>query len=60
MFILPILLLAALFVVMYGGNSMKKKGSLSQAAYQMLISVSSIVVTLAALTVMIMRIRTHH
>ena len=57
MFIVPIILLAALFVVMWGANSMKKKGSMTESSYQTLISVSSIIVTIAALTVMFARMR---
>ncbi|MEK7403430.1 MAG: hypothetical protein AABZ80_13830 [Gemmatimonadota bacterium] len=57
MFIVPIILLAALLVVVFAGNSMKKKGSMSEAAYQNLVSASSVIVTLVALAVMYMRIR---
>jgi len=57
MFIVPIILLAALFVVMWAANSMKKKGSMTESAYQTLISVCSIIVTIAALTVMFVRMR---
>ena len=57
MFIVPIVLLAALLVVVIAGNSMKKKGAMTESTYQSLVSVSSIVVTLAALAVMYMRMR---
>jgi hypothetical protein len=57
MFIVPIILLAALFVVMWAANSMKKKGSMTESSYQTLISVCSIIVTIAALTVMFARMR---
>jgi hypothetical protein len=57
MFIVPIILLAALFVVMWGANSMKQKGSMTESSYQTLISVCSIIVTIAALTVMFVRMR---
>lgn len=57
MFIVPIILLAVLLVVVISGNSMKKNGSMSESAYQNLVSVSSVVVTVAALVVMYMRIR---
>lgn len=57
MFIVPILLLATLFVVLIGANSMKRKGSMTESSYQTLISVASIVVTVAALTVLYVRIR---
>lgn len=57
MFIVPILLLAALFVVMIGANSMKKKGTMTESGYQTVISVAAVVVTVAALAVMILRLR---
>ena len=57
MFIVPILLLAALIVVIFSANSMKKKGTMTEASYQMVISVSAIVVTIAALAVLLLRIR---
>lgn len=55
MFIVPIILLAALLVIVISGNSMKKKGSMSESTYQNLVSVSSLIVTLAALVVMYLR-----
>jgi membrane-associated PAP2 superfamily phosphatase len=57
MFIVPIILLAALLVVVVGANSMKKKGTLTESGYQTLISVTSIIVTIAALVVMFVRMR---
>jgi hypothetical protein len=57
MFIVPFVLLAVLLVVVLVANSMKKKGTMSESAYQTLISVSSIVVTIAAIAVMYVRIR---
>ena len=57
MFLVPVGLLAVLLIIVISGNSMKKKGSMSESAYQSLVSVSSIVVTIAALVVMYMRIR---
>lgn len=57
MFIVPVVLLAALLVVVIGANSMKKKGTLTESGYQTLISVTSIIVTIAALVVMFARIR---
>jgi hypothetical protein len=57
MFLVPVILLAALLVVVFIGNSMKKKGSMSESAYQNLVSASSVVVTIAALAVLYMRIR---
>jgi len=57
MFIVPIILLAVLLVVVISGNSMKKKGSMSESTYQALVSVSSVVVTIAALVVMYLNIK---
>ena len=57
MFIVPLVLLAALLAAVIGGNSMKKKGAMTESSYQTLVSVLSIVVTLAALAVMYLRIR---
>jgi uncharacterized protein YybS (DUF2232 family) len=55
--ILPIVLLAVLLVVVIGANSMKKKGTMTESAYQTVISVCSIIVTVAALGVLFMRVR---
>lgn len=57
MFIVPIILLAVLLVVVISANSMKKKGTMTEQAYQTLVSVSSIVVTIAALIVLFLRVR---
>ena len=57
MYIIPIVLLAALLVVVLGANSMKKKGSMTESAYQNLVSVVSIVVTLAALILLYTRLK---
>ncbi|HEY8176947.1 MAG TPA: hypothetical protein VIF32_14710 [Gemmatimonadaceae bacterium] len=57
MFILPIILLAVLLVVVISANSMKKKGTMTESAYQNLVSVCSILVTVAALLVMFLRMR---
>jgi hypothetical protein len=50
-------LLAVLLVVLISANSMKKKGTMSESAYQTLISVSSVIVTIAALAIMFVRMR---
>ena len=55
--LIPIILLAVLLVVVISANSMKKKGGMTESAYQTLVSVSSIVVTVGALIVLFMRIR---
>lgn len=57
MLIVPIVLLVALVAVVLIANSRKKKGAMSESAYQTLVSVCSIIVTVAALVVMYMRIR---
>jgi hypothetical protein len=57
MFLVPIILLAVLLVVVLSANSMKKKGSMTESAYQSLVSVCSVVVTIAALVVLFFRIR---
>lgn len=57
MYIVPILLLAALLGIVFGANSMKKKGQLSESAYQNLLSISSIIVTIAALLLLFARLR---
>jgi len=57
MFIVPLILLAVLLVVVISANSMKKKGSMTESAYQTLVSVCSIIVTLAALLIMLVRMR---
>jgi hypothetical protein len=57
MFIVPLILLLVLLVIVIAANSMKKKGTMSESSYQTLISVCSIVVTIAALAVMFVRMR---
>lgn len=57
MFLVPIVLLAVLAVVVVGANSMRKNGTMTESSYQTLVSVSSIIVTIAALTVMFLRLR---
>jgi len=57
MYIVPIILLAVLLIVVYVASSMKKKGSMTEMAYQNLISIMSVVVTIAALIILFMRLR---
>jgi len=57
MLTIPILLLAVLLVVVFTANSMKKKGKLSESAYQTVLSAASILVTIGALLVLFMRLR---
>ena len=55
--LIPILLLAVLLVIVVGANAMRNKGSMSASAYQTLVSVTSIIVTIAALVVLFRRLR---
>ena len=57
MYIVPLLLLAVLVVIVVSANSMKKKGTMSESAYQTLVSVCSVAVTVAALILLFLRIR---
>ena len=57
MFIAPVILLLALIVVVLSGNSMKKKGSLTESAYQSVISIASLIVTIAAIAIVYLRLR---
>jgi Na+-driven multidrug efflux pump len=52
-----IALLVGLIAVVVFANGQKKKGAMSDSTHQMLVSACSIVVTLAAVTVLILRIR---
>jgi hypothetical protein len=57
MYLVPIGLLAVLLVVVASASSMKKKGTMTESAYQTLVSALSILVTVAALAVLFMRLR---
>jgi hypothetical protein len=57
MLLIPIILLVVLLGVVFYAGSRKKQGTMSESAYQTLVSVSSILVTVAALVVMFLRIR---
>ena len=57
MYIVPVILLIVLIVVVVSANSMRKKGSMTESAYQNLVSILSILVTVAALAVVFMRLR---
>jgi uncharacterized membrane protein YhaH (DUF805 family) len=50
-------LLVALIAVVLFANSRKKAGAMSESTHQTVISVCSIVVTIAALGVLVMRLR---
>ena len=56
LFFLIALLVALVAVVLYA-NARKKSGAMSESAHQTLISVCSIVVTIAALGVLVLRLR---
>jgi len=57
MLIVPIALLGVLVLVVFIANSQKKKGTMSEAAYNTLVSVASIIVTIAALIFLFLRLR---
>ena len=57
MYIVPIVLLVVLVTIVVSANAMKKKGSMPESTYQTLVSVSSIVVTIAALVVLYLRLK---
>ena len=57
MYIVPLILLVVLIVVVASANSMKKKGSMTESAYGNLVSILSVLVTVAALVVLFMRLR---
>lgn len=54
---LPITLLIVLLVVVISANSMRKKGSMTEAAYSNLVSILSVIVTVAALVLLYMRLK---
>jgi hypothetical protein len=55
--LLPILLLVALIVIVIGANSMKRKGTMSDATFRAVLNVTSIVVTIAAVIILVRRLR---
>lgn len=55
--LLPIILLVVLLVIVLGANSMKTKGTMTEPTRQMIVSVASIVVTVAAVIALIVRLR---
>jgi hypothetical protein len=54
---LPITLLIVLLVVVISANSMRKKGSMTESAYSNLVSILSVIVTVAALLLLYMRLK---
>jgi heme/copper-type cytochrome/quinol oxidase subunit 2 len=57
MFIVPIILLVILLGIVIVANQRKKEGAMTETAYQKLVSLASVIVTVAALVVMFMRLR---
>lgn len=55
--LIPILLLVALVAVVAVAHSRRKTGTMSEAAYSKVVSTASIVVTIAALTVLVLRLQ---
>ena len=55
--LIPILLLVTLVTVVAVAHSSRKKGTMSEAAYSRLVSSVSIVVTIAALAVLLLRLQ---
>jgi hypothetical protein len=55
--LIPILLFVVLLVVVLGAHSMRKKGTMTEATYSTLVSGVSIVVTIAALAILYLRLR---
>lgn len=55
--LIPILLLVVLIAVVASAHSMRKKGTMSEAAYSKVVSAVSIVVTVAALAILYIRLR---
>lgn len=55
--LVPIILLAALLIVVFSANSMKKQGKMKESSYQTLISVASVIVTIAAVAALVVRMR---
>ena len=55
--LIPILLLVVLIAVVASAHSRRRKGTMSESAYSKLVSGVSVVVTIAALAVLIQRLR---
>lgn len=55
--LLPLILLGALILIVMTANSMKKKGTMTESTYQTLVSVASIIVTVAAVAMLYLRLR---
>ena len=55
--LLPILLLALLTAAVASARAMRKKGTMTESTYSKVISGVSVVVTVAAITVLIMRLQ---
>lgn len=57
MYLAPVILLIVLIVVVISANSMRKKGSMTESAYSTLVSILSILVTVAALVLLFVRLK---
>lgn len=55
--LVPIILLVVLLAVVFWANSLKKQGKMTESSYQTVISVSSIIVTVAAVAALVIRMR---
>lgn len=55
--LLPLILLGALIVIVMTANAMKKKGTMTESTYQTVVSVASIIVTVAAVAMLYLRLR---
>lgn len=55
--LIPILLFVSLVVVVVTAHSMRKKGTMTEGTYSSVVSLVSIIVTVAALAVLYLRLR---
>jgi hypothetical protein len=55
--LVPLILLAVLIGIVVTASSMKKKGTMTESTYQTVVSVASIIVTVAAVAMLILRLR---
>lgn len=55
--LVPLILLAVLIGIVVTASSMKKKGTMTESTYQTVVSVASIIVTVAAVAMLVLRLR---
>ena len=55
--LVPLILLAVLIGIVVTASSMKKKGTMTESTDQTVVSVASIIVTVAAVAMLILRLR---